>query len=287
VAARIRSMAERHVLGIAAVLDWQAAGYDWDLWIEVELEAGGPSLVAVRDELTTIAGIQSVTTILGPVDLLIHGLVSDRAEAQALINDRITTVGGVRRVQPNVVLDTVKYSAQYAQLPGGPHRGLRLPAPTVDLDGLDREIVLALVEDGRQSNRSIGRALQTSESTVRARLRRLEEAGLLRIVGQSDPFQAGLVRAAAFIWIDVDAGAVDRAARTLAAMSELTLVAVIAGRHDLLIGAVTATHDELVQLVTERLRAVPGVRSTETWEVTHIMNVGRPWVRFGPTTTDR
>ncbi len=280
VAARIRSMAERHVLGITAVLDWQAAGYEWDVWVEVEVEAGGRSLVAVRDDLAAIAGIQSVTTVLGPVDLVIHALVSDRAEAQALINDRITTVEGVRRVQPNVVLDTIKYSARYAQLPGGPSRGLRLPAPTVDLDGLDRDILLALLDDGRRSNRSIGRALRTSESTVRVRLRRLEEAGLLRIVGQSDPYQAGLVRAAAFVWVDVDAGGVDRVARTLAAMSEVTLVAAIAGRHDLLIGAVTATHDELVELVTEHLRAVAGVRSTETWEVAHILNVGRPWVRF-------
>jgi DNA-binding Lrp family transcriptional regulator len=282
VASRIRTMADRHILGITAVLDWQAAGYDWDVWLEVEVEVGVRSLAAIGDELAAMPGVHSVQTVFGPVDLVVHALLADRAQAIEFISDQISTVVGVRRARPNVVLETVKYTVQYARVPVSPIE-LHLPAPRIDLDQLDHRLIRALVQDGRQSNRAVARDLNVSEGTVRVRLRRLEDAGLLRIVGQSDPYLAGLVNAWAYIWVDVEAGAIRAVSRRLADMTEVTIVAVTAGRHDLLLLVATVSRTRLVELVVQEIRAVSGVRITETWEVAHTARLNYQWARLVKT----
>jgi DNA-binding Lrp family transcriptional regulator len=279
VASRIRTMADRRILGITAVLDWQAAGYEWDVWLEVEVEVGVRSLADLGDELAAMPGVHSVQTVFGPVDLVVHALLADRAEAIEFISDRISTVVGVRRARPNVVLETVKYTVQYARVPVSPI-DLHLPAPRIDLDQLDHRLIRALVQDGRQSNRAVARDLNVSEGTVRVRLRRLEDAGLLRIVGQSDPYLAGLVNAWAYIWVDVEAGAIRAVSRQLADMPEVTIVAVTAGRHDLLLLVATVSRTRLVELVVQEIRAVSGVRITETWEVAHTARLNFQWARL-------
>jgi DNA-binding Lrp family transcriptional regulator len=279
VAARIRMLTERRVLGVTAVLDWQAAGYDWDVWLDVEVEVGARSVVEVGDELAAVPGVHSVQTVFGPVDLVVHALLSGREEAVEFISERISAVSGVRRARPNVALETVKYAVRYARLPVAPG-DLRLPAPRVELDGLDFSIVKALVRDGRQSNRAIGRELGTSEGTVRVRLRRLEDAGLLRIVGQSDPYLAGLVNAWAYIWVDVEAGKLRSVSVRIAAMPEVTIVAITAGSHDILVAAATLTRTRLVELVAQDIRSVEGVRTTQTWEVAHTTRLNYQWARL-------
>src|SRR3954447_25526083 len=72
-----------------------------------------------------------------------------------------------------------------------------LPAATPEtvvhlrLDDLDRSIITELQNDGRRSFREIARSIGVSEATVRTRVRRLDEAGALRIVAFADPLKLG------------------------------------------------------------------------------------------------
>ena len=56
-----------------------------------------------------------------------------------------------------------------------------------EFDDTDRAILRALQEDGRRSFRAIARGVGVSEGTVRTRVRRIEEAGALRILAFVDP----------------------------------------------------------------------------------------------------
>src|SRR5512138_699965 len=58
VGARLRSLAERRVLGVTASLDWVAAGYCWDAWLEIAVEERSPREVAV--ELARLASAHLV-----------------------------------------------------------------------------------------------------------------------------------------------------------------------------------------------------------------------------------
>ncbi|MEJ3657639.1 Lrp/AsnC family transcriptional regulator [Actinomycetes bacterium KLBMP 9759] len=133
----------------------------------------------------------------------------------------------------------------------------------VPLDDVGKAIIEMLQVDGRRPFASIARDVGLSEAAVRARVARLQEAGIIHIVAVTDPQQLGL-RRQAMIGVRVD-GDIVPVADALSAMTEVDYVVITAGSFDVLVEAVCADDDHLLDLVTNRIRAVPGVRSTETF----------------------
>lgn len=131
------------------------------------------------------------------------------------------------------------------------------------LDEVSKSIVEALQQDGRRSYASIGKAVGLSEAAVRQRVQRLTEAGTMQIVAVTDPLQLGFARQA-MVGIRVD-GAVEPVAEALSAMDEVIYVVMTAGTYDVLCEVVATGDAELLDLVSRRIRGVPGVRATETF----------------------
>ena len=131
------------------------------------------------------------------------------------------------------------------------------------LDDIGKAIVEQLQEDGRRPYASIGRAVGLSEAAVRQRVQRLQETGVIQVVAVTDPLQLGF-RRQAMVGIQAD-GDLSEVADALAEMPEVDYVVITAGRFDLLVEAVCEDDDHLLQLVGSRIRALPGVRSAETF----------------------
>lgn len=131
------------------------------------------------------------------------------------------------------------------------------------IDDLAAAIIELLQQDGRRSYASIGKAVGLSEAAVRQRVQRLIEAGVMQIVAVTDPLQFGFVRQA-MVGIHVD-GAVAPVAEALAARDEVIYVVMTAGGYDVLCEVVATSDEQLLDLVAQQMRAIPGVRSTETF----------------------
>jgi Lrp/AsnC family transcriptional regulator for asnA, asnC and gidA len=131
------------------------------------------------------------------------------------------------------------------------------------LDDVSKSIIEQLQQDGRRSYASIGKAVGLSEAAVRQRVQRLTEAGIMQIVAVTDPLQLGFGRQA-MVGVHVD-GAIQPVADALSAMEEVIYVVMTAGTYDVLCEVVSHGDEELLDLVSGRIRAVPGVRSTETF----------------------
>jgi Lrp/AsnC family transcriptional regulator for asnA, asnC and gidA len=276
---RIRNLLSERVLGITAVFDWEAAGYSWDLWLAVQVE--GRPIEHVAEEIAALQYVHGVFMVFGPVDLVVHLILPGREQMVEFVAERVAGVWGVRHVVPSVTLETLKYLIKFARLPVRPVQ-LEFPAPTVDLDALDHQIVDALVVDGRQSNREIARQLGVSEGTIRVRVRRLEDSGLLRICGQTDPYLAGQISAWACVGVDVN-GAISReVAAKVALLPEVVIVAMTAGPHDLFLLTASSSRAHLVDLIIERVRGLDGVRATETWEIVRTVKLDYHWARLLP-----
>jgi Lrp/AsnC family transcriptional regulator for asnA, asnC and gidA len=139
------------------------------------------------------------------------------------------------------------------------HRGAVRPARKID--ALDRRLIEALQENGRESFRSIATRLGVSEATVRARYARLTEDDILQVVGVTNPLGLGFDQA--MIGVRTS-GAPDAVAEELAGWPEADYVVVTAGQFDLLVEVVCSDRHELLAL-TNRMRALDGVVSTESF----------------------
>ncbi|MGI8434590.1 MAG: Lrp/AsnC family transcriptional regulator [Nocardioidaceae bacterium] len=140
------------------------------------------------------------------------------------------------------------------------HRDENTPAV---LDDVSKGIIEQLQIDGRMPYASIGKAVGLSEAAVRQRVQRLIDHGVMQIVAVTDPTQLGFARQA-MIGIHAE-GDLDPIAAALTAMSEVDYVIFTAGSFDLLVEVVCESDDHLLDLLSKRLRAIDGVRSTETF----------------------
>jgi len=139
------------------------------------------------------------------------------------------------------------------------HRGPVAPAHRVD--DLDRAIIEALQENGRESFRRIASRLDVSEGTVRARYARLTKEGILQVVAVTNPLGLGFDQALVGVKTSGPPGEI---ADEIARWPEADYVVVTAGRYDLVVEVVAADRQELLEL-TNRMRALDGVATTETF----------------------
>ena len=131
------------------------------------------------------------------------------------------------------------------------------------LDDVAKRIIELLQEDGRQSYAAIAKAVGLSEAAVRQRVQRLLDAEVMQIVAVTDPIQVGFSRQAMIgIRAEGDLAALGDA---LSEMSAVDYVVTTAGSFDILAEVVCEDDDHLLDLLTNQIRTLPGVRSTETF----------------------
>ena len=148
-------------------------------------------------------------------------------------------------------------------LPRVDRRRLAERTPGGPLDEISKKIIEQLQEDGRRPYGTIGQAVGLSESAVRQRVQRLLDAGVMQIVAVTDPLQVGFPRQA-LIGVRID-GETESVADALAEIDEVDYVVMTAGSFDILVEVVCEDDDHLLDLLSRRIRRIPGVRSTESF----------------------
>lgn len=133
----------------------------------------------------------------------------------------------------------------------------------VPLDDVSKAIIEQLQIDGRKSYSDIGRAVDLSEAAVRQRVQKLIDSGVMQIVAVTDPMQLGFYRQA-MIGIRTT-GDTRTVGDAIAAIDAVEYVVLTAGSFDMLAEVVCEDDDSLLELLNEKIRAVPGVVQTEVF----------------------
>lgn len=150
-------------------------------------------------------------------------------------------------------------TATMCSMAAKPHRG----QARAQLDDVSKAIIEQLQQDGRRAYAAIGKAVGLSEAAVRQRVQRLTDSGAMQIVAVTDPLELGFARQA-MIGLSVD-GELEPVADALAAMEEIDYVVITAGGFDILVEAVCESDEHLLEVLSTRIRTIPGVRGTETF----------------------
>ena len=142
----------------------------------------------------------------------------------------------------------------------------RTPKPDragAHLDDVAKAIIEQLQQDGRRSYAAIGKVVGLSEAAVRQRVQRLVDQGVMQVVAVTDPLQLGFSRQA---MIGIKAtGALEPVADALAALDEVDYVVITAGSFDILAEVVCWSDEHLLEILSEKVRSLDGVVSTETF----------------------
>ncbi|MEY3361280.1 MAG: hypothetical protein RL531_999 [Actinomycetota bacterium] len=134
---------------------------------------------------------------------------------------------------------------------------------TVVIDDTDKAIIEALQADGRMPYTRLGATVGLSEAAVRQRVQRLTESGVVQIVAVTDPLMLGFNRMA-MVGLRVE-GDLRTVAADVAAIPDVSYVVIVSGSFDLLMEVVCEDDDHLLTILNDKVRAIPGIRSTETF----------------------
>jgi Lrp/AsnC family transcriptional regulator for asnA, asnC and gidA len=137
-------------------------------------------------------------------------------------------------------------------------------AATADLDDVDRRLLRILQADGRASYATMAPEVGLSAPAVRLRVQRLIDAGVLQVVGVTDPIALGFPTMA-MVAVQTR-GDVRVVADAVGALGNVVYLVLTSGEHDLLAEVVCRSQDELLEVVNDRIRALDGVVSTKVWQ---------------------
>ncbi|HEV8064863.1 MAG TPA: Lrp/AsnC family transcriptional regulator [Acidimicrobiales bacterium] len=147
--------------------------------------------------------------------------------------------------------------------------------PASPLDDISKRLVEQLQTDGRKSYADLAKAVGLSEAAVRQRVRRLLDDGVMQIVAVTDPATVGFSRQA-LVGIRAE-GDLRAVAKRLSALPELEYVVLCAGSFDLLVELVCEDDEHLLKLLDESIRAIEGVRETETFVYLRLVKQTYAW----------
>ena len=155
----------------------------------------------------------------------------------------------------------------------------RAASVQIELDDIDHAIINLLRADGRLPYRAIARELQLTESTVRARVKRLEDSNTRRVVAVTDIEAAGYGMLLA-IGVQVENRSPEAVARDMAEIPEVFSVNAVVGTHDVEILVVAKDETALNHLLTQQLACMPGVRRLTPALAVDVLKNQPDWVPF-------
>jgi Lrp/AsnC family transcriptional regulator for asnA, asnC and gidA len=134
-----------------------------------------------------------------------------------------------------------------------------------DIDDLDKRIILELQEDARRPYKEIAKKLGVSEGTVRNRVNRLVDRGVLKLQARVDPF-AFPHKISALVAVSLKERESDTTMAEIEEIPCITSVWNATGRYDLFCEVMVDSLEDLNDILFRKvLRDIKGIGSTETF----------------------
>ena len=144
------------------------------------------------------------------------------------------------------------------------------------LDEIDFSIMSRLQNDGRKSFTEIAKELDVAVNTVRNRVAKMVDNGVLRFIARVPPEKVGF-QAYANIMIRAERSQdVDFIAHEVLKYPEVSFVSLVVGDYDLLLDAMCYNNEHLTDLLTKRIQKIPGVEKTQTIIMVKVLNWDNP-----------
>jgi len=137
--------------------------------------------------------------------------------------------------------------------------------------------IIKRLKDGRKSFKEISEELSLSENTVRTRVNRLMEEGVLDIVGLVDP-QSIPGHRVVMVGVKLQTMDLIRKGEEFSKLRGVVSVSVVTGRFDLVLVVLFKEGFGLLEFYTEEVARITDVQSVETFVVYKAYNLKVPYI---------
>ncbi len=141
---------------------------------------------------------------------------------------------------------------------------------TRPIDEIDKKLMTMLAQDARISNRAIATELNITEGTVRARIKRLEKSGYMRITAITNMSYMDKPQLA-FIGIDAEHNMIEQTAAKITTLDEINAVLILLGRFDILAIGLFSGLEQVQKVASDKILAIAGVRHVETTIISQVI----------------
>ncbi len=126
--------------------------------------------------------------------------------------------------------------------------------------------IIHYLKDGRMPFKQIADKLSLAEGTVRARVKKLKEEGVLQITGLVDP-EALPDQSVVMVGVRVKDMDLVKKGEEFSKLRGVTSVCVVTGRYDLIVTVLLNTGYTILDFYTDEVSQITNVRSVETFVV--------------------
>jgi Lrp/AsnC family transcriptional regulator for asnA, asnC and gidA len=145
----------------------------------------------------------------------------------------------------------------------------------LELDDTDKAIIRELQVDGRLPYAKLAPLVGLSEAATRQRVNKLLDHGAMQIVAVTDPAALGLGYQA---WLGITVeGDIRAIADKMSAITAVDYLIIVAGRYDLMVEIVAADSEAFLNVLNDQIRAIPGVKATETMSYLKLVKQTYNW----------
>jgi Lrp/AsnC family transcriptional regulator, regulator for asnA, asnC and gidA len=134
----------------------------------------------------------------------------------------------------------------------------------MELDETDWGII-RILQAAWAPNNTVAQALGISEGTVRARLKKLREAGVLEVRALINPDVLANKQLAVIAMRVAESRLLETKAEEVSRLPNVLSVSIASGRYDLIAEVLVDSNRGLVRFLTEELSSVEGVVSSESF----------------------
>ena len=146
----------------------------------------------------------------------------------------------------------------------------------MEVDKINIEIIRQL-QDGRKSYKKIAEKLNITENTVRSRVNKLQNEGILAITGNVD---ADAIKGHQILYLGVKLSNMDLEKKGIefTELKGVVSAAVVTGRYDLILQVLLKDDYTLLEFITQQLSKVDGVQTVESFVVYKGFDLKVPYI---------
>ncbi len=146
----------------------------------------------------------------------------------------------------------------------------------MEMDAINLEIIRQL-QEGRKSFKKIASLLDITENTVRSRVNKLTEEGLLSISGNID-IEAIKGHQILYLGVKLSNMELEKKGKEFLALKGVVSAAVVTGRYDIILQVLLSEDYTLLEFITKQLNKVEGVQTVESFVVYKGFNLKVPYI---------